>query len=65
MDVTDKRSMNFLAENANILAVETSNFSVLAVNNRIQKLLKDGVIRNFTIVTDERRLGRPNVAFCA
>ena len=66
MDITDKKILKILAENADITATEIANavnLSVPAVNKRIQKLKEGGIIRRFTVVTDEKKVNKPVVAF--
>lgn len=66
MDITDKKILELLSQNAYATSTEIGiavGLSVPAVNKRIQKLQCDHVIRNFTILTDEKRVGKPVVAF--
>ena len=66
MDITDKKILELLSKNAYATSTEIGiavGLSVPAVNKRIQKLQSDRVIRNFTILTDEKRIGKPVVAF--
>ena len=66
MDTTDKKILEILAKDTNTTATEISsivNLSVPAVNKRIQKLQKDGVIRSFTITTDGRKVNKSIIAF--
>ena len=55
-----------MSRGADITATELSkklHFSVPAVNKRIRAMKRDGIIRNFTIVTDNKKVGKPIVAF--
>ena len=66
MDITDKKIMKILSQNANITATEISNLvnlSVPAVNKRILRLQKDGIIDSFTIITNSKKLDKTIVAF--
>lgn len=66
MDKIDIRIIRELSQNANITATELSkklHFSVPAVNKRIRAMKKDGIIENFTIVTNNKKVGKPIVAF--
>ena len=66
MDITDKKILKILSENANTTATEISNMvnlSVPAVNKRILRMQKEGIIRYFTIVTDPRKLDKTITAF--
>lgn len=66
MDIIDGKILEMLAANANATTTEISaaiNLSVPAVNKRIQKLQREGVIRSFTVLTDGVRVGKPITAF--
>ena len=66
MDEIDNRIVELLAENANITSTEIGaavNLSIPAVNKRIVKLQQEGVIRQFTVVLDRERIGKPILAF--
>lgn len=66
MDAIDKRIIKILASNADVTATEISNelhFSIPAVNKRIRDLKKDGIIKNYTVITDNKMVGKPIVAF--
>ena len=66
MDVTDKKILELLAENANATSSEIGeriSLSVPAVNKRILKLRESGTIRTSTLLTDEKAVGKPIVAF--
>lgn len=66
MDITDKRILKILSENASSTATEISNMvnlSVPAVNKRILRLQKEGFIRFFTIVTNPKKLDKTITAF--
>lgn len=66
MDNTDKKIIKLLSRDAGITATEIGekvNLSIPAVNKRIQKLCKDGIITDFTIMTDAEKVGKPITAF--
>lgn len=66
MDLTDKKILKILSRNANTTATEIStlvNLSVPAVNKRILRLQKDGIIDNFTIITNHKNLNKTITAF--
>lgn len=57
MDAIDKRILKILSENANTTATEIGNavnLSVPAVNKRIARMQKEGVIDHFTVVTNAK-----------
>ena len=66
MDSVDSKILKILSENASATATEISecvNLSVPAVNKRILKLRESGVIRSYTVLTDEKKVGKPIFAF--
>ena len=66
MDNNDKIILKLLAQNADMTATEISkrlHFSIPAVNKRIRAMKRDGIIKNFTVVTDNKKVGKPIVAF--
>ena len=66
MDNNDKRILELLAERADITATEISeklHFSIPAVNKRIRAMKRDGIIKNFTVITDNKKVGKPILAF--
>ena len=66
MDNIDAKILKILSKNADATATtigEIVNLSVPAVNKRIQKLKKDGMIRRFTVLTNGRNIGKPIMAF--
>ena len=66
MDNIDKIILHILSDNSMITATEIGsavNLSIPAVNKRIQKLKESGVIRSFTILTDEKKVTKPICAF--
>lgn len=66
MDKIDIKIIRELSQNADVTATELSkklHFSVPAVNKRIRSMKKEGIIKNFTIVTDNKKVGKPIIAF--
>lgn len=66
MDKIDVNIIRELSQNADVTATELSkklHFSVPAVNKRIRLMKKEGIIKNFTIITDNKKVGKPIVAF--
>ena len=66
MDIIDKQILKLLSENANITATEigsTVNLSIPAVNKRILRMQKEGIIDFFTIVTNPKKLDKTVTAF--
>ena len=66
MDQIDAKILKLLSKKADMTATEISeqiNLSVPAVNKRIQKLKKDGMIRRYTILTNGKNIGKPIMAF--
>ena len=66
MDITDKRILEILSRRADATATEISasvNLSIPAVNKRIQRLRQNGVIRNFTVLTDGKKVGKGILAY--
>ena len=66
MDQTDMKLINALSKNARArasLLSEEVNLSVSAVIERIKKLENAGVIKKYTIILDEQKLGLDVTAF--
>lgn len=66
MDQIDRKLLQILSENAAATATEMVpqvNLSIPAINKRIQKLQKSGVIRRFTIQVEPAKVGKPICAF--
>lgn len=66
MDETDRKILQILSENSSATATEMMpkvNLSIPAINKRIQKMQKSGVIRQFTILVDPDKVGRPIQAY--
>lgn len=66
MDEIDRKILQILSANSGATATEMMpqvNLSIPAINKRIQKLCSSGVIRQFTILVDPQKVGRPIQAF--
>lgn len=66
MDAIDNKIIELLAKGADATATELSrelHFSIPAVNKRIRALKKDGIIKNFTVITDNKKVGKPILSF--
>ena len=66
MDQINAKIIQELSQNADITATELSeklHFSVPAVNKRIRSMKKEGIIKRFTIITDNEKIGKPIIAF--
>ena len=66
MDAVDGKILKILSENAAATATEIGeavNLSIPAVNKRILKLRECGIIRSYTILTDEKKVGKSICAF--
>lgn len=66
MDEIDSRILHILSENADATATEMMaqvNLSIPAINKRISKLRQSGMIRQFTILVDPEKAGKPIQAF--
>ena len=66
MDEIDAKILEMLSENANETATVIGaavGLSIPAVNKRIQRMQKDGVLRRFTVLTDGKKAGKPISAY--
>lgn len=66
MDITDKKIVKMLAQNAHATSTEIGTqvgLSVPAVNKRIARLKENGVIRRATVLTDAKAMGKSVIAF--
>ena len=66
MDEIDAKLLRILSENADATATEMMaqvNLSIPAINKRISKLRQSGVIRQYTILVDPDKVGKPIQAF--
>lgn len=66
MDIIDKKILKILSDNASATTTEICtqvNLSVPAVNKRILRMQKDGIIKNFTIITNPKMLDKTITAF--
>ena len=66
MDEIDAKIIKMLSENADTTATEISqcvNLSVPAINKRIRRLVNEGIIRRFTVLTNGKKVGKPITAY--
>lgn len=66
MDAIDAGILKILSENADTPVTEISqsiNLSVPAINKRIRKLTREGVIRRYTVLTNGKKVGKPITAY--
>ncbi len=66
MDHVDKKILQILLEDSATTATELAalvNLSIPAVNKRIQKMKKSGIIRKFTLQTNPEMVGKPISAY--
>ena len=66
MDELDLKIIKILSQNADVTATEIKkiiNLSIPAINKRIQNLKQRGYIKKFTIVMDEKKIGKPITAY--
>ncbi len=66
MDEIDRKIIKLLSENSAATATELMplvNLSIPAINKRIRKLQQSGVIRQFTVLIDPEKVGRPIQAY--
>lgn len=66
MDDKDERILNVLKENSKLSTQQISkktSIPITTVHHRIKKLEKDGIIKNYTVVLDNKKIGRPISAY--
>jgi len=66
LDEIDVQIISKLSENASITGTELAEIiglSIPATNKRIAKLVDSGIIKKWTIVLDEKKIGKPMLAF--
>lgn len=66
MDEIDVKLLEILSKDSSLTATEITtqvNLSIPAVNKRIAKLKTSGVIENFTIQTNPKKIDKPVLAF--
>ncbi len=66
MDEIDLKIIKILSRNANITATAMQkelNLSIPAINKRIQTLRNSGIIKQFTILTDGKKIGKTIIAY--
>lgn len=67
MDITDKKILNLLQEDAKMTTKEMANslnLSVTAVYERIRKLEKAKVIRKYVALVDQEKVNRDFIVLC-
>lgn len=66
MDGKDTAILSVLKENAKLSTQQVAKqtrIPITTVHNRIKKLKKDGVIKGYTVVLDNKKVGKPLAAF--
>jgi Lrp/AsnC family transcriptional regulator, leucine-responsive regulatory protein len=66
LDEKDKKILTLLIENSNLSTqkiAKKTNIAITTVHNRIKKLKKLGVIKNYTINVDKKKLGKNLFAY--
>lgn len=66
LDQIDRINLHILSKDGAATATQIGSdvgLSIPAVNKRIQKLRNEGVIRNFTLLTDRKKIGKPILAY--
>ena len=66
MDEKDERILDVLKENGKLSTQQISkktSIPITTVHNRIKKLEKDGIIKNYTIVLDNKKIGKAIAAY--
>ena len=66
LDQIDRKILHILSKDGAATATQIGSevgLSIPAVNKRIQKLRNEGVIRNFTLLTDREKVGKPILAY--
>ena len=66
MDELDLQIIKILSKNADITATAIQkeiNLSIPAINKRIQTLKTSGIIKQFTVLTDGKKVGKPITAY--
>ena len=66
MDEIDVKLLQLLSKDANATTnalKKEVNLSLPAINKRVKNLKKDGVIKQSTIITDSKKVGKPITAF--
>jgi len=65
MDHIDNEILHILAENSNATSAQIAgqvNLSVPAVNKRISRMKKEGIIQSYTILTNRKLIQKPIIA---
>jgi DNA-binding Lrp family transcriptional regulator len=66
MDPKDERIIDILKENSRLSTQQISkkaSIPITTVHNRIKKLNREGVIKKYTVVLDNKKIGKPVSAY--
>ena len=66
MDEKDERILDVLKENSKLSTQQISkktSIPITTVHHRIKKLEKDGIIKNYTVVLDNKKIGKAISAY--
>ncbi len=66
MDKKDKSILDLIKENCRLTTKQISkklNIPITTIHNRIKKLERDGIIKGYIAVLDEKKLGKPIAAY--
>lgn len=66
MDEKDERIIEVLKENGKLYSQQISkktSIPITTVHNRIKKLEKEGIIKNYTVVLDNKKIGKAISAY--
>ena len=66
MDEKDERIIDILKENSKLSTQQISkkaSIPITTVHHRIKKLLRDGVIKKYTIILDDKKIGKLLAAY--
>ncbi len=68
MDTKDRLILNFLKENSKLSTQKISKktrIPITTVHNRIKRLQKEGIIKKYTVLLDNKKLGKALSAYIA
>ena len=66
LDETDRKLLDELRKDSRVSYTDLAkkfDMSDVAIKKRVDKLVEQGIIRNFSVTIDEKKLGRPLHAF--
>jgi len=66
MDEKDEKILNILKENSKLSSQQISKKTLIpitTVHHRIKKLEKEGIIKKYTVILDNKKIGRPVSAY--